>query len=151
MLRITHFFRLPCELEPTLLWIRPIILHGASLPRILTRPLLSRPTDPQQGLFRVALLSLLNTCTNEHINILGDTGPEHPVETPENQHNPKTTGPKSGPAPLDPDLQTVIDRWSELPPPIRRQIVKLASPGSLTLDGVTKKIPAKLDNALDQT
>lgn len=70
---------------------------------------------------------------------MGLNGPEHPAKPPEKPHNSKTTGPKSGPVPLDPELQAVNDRWSELPPLIRRQIVKLALPGSLPLAGVGKE------------
>ena len=82
---------------------------------------------------------------------MGLNGPEHTSKTPEKQHNPKTTGPISGPIVTDTDLQTVIDRWYQLPPPIRRQIVKLAHPRSLALDGVGNKIPNRLDNTRGQT
>ena len=61
---------------------------------------------------------------------------QNTIKTTENKHTPETTGPKSGPIVTDTDLQTVIDRWYQLPPPIRHQIVKLAHPGSLTLAGV---------------
>ena len=81
---------------------------------------------------------------NDYDKIKWAAGFEHHTKTTENQHNPKTTGPKSGPVPPDPDLQTVIDRWPELPPPIRRQIVKLALPSSLALAGVRKKVPGNL-------
>ena len=87
-----------------------------------------------------ALSTAVKQIASNHINILGDTGIEHHAKTRENPHNSKTTGPKSGPVSPDPELQAVIDRWSQLPPPIRRQIAKLAHPGSLALAGVKNKI-----------
>ena len=87
-----------------------------------------------------ALSTAVKQIASNHINILGDTGFEHPANTLENSILPIIPGPKSGPVTTDHDLQAVIDRWSELPPPIRRQIAKLAHSGSLALAGVKNKI-----------
>ena len=61
-------------------------------------------------------------------------GYEQTHQTPENRTPAAQSGPKSGP--VDPELQIIVDRWHELPPLIRRQIVKLADSGGLTLAGV---------------
>ena len=98
-------------------------------------------TTPQQTVNQQGLCHPLSSKdVSSHENPLVQAGLEHTTETPEKQHNPKITGPISGPVVTDTDLQTVIDRWPELPPPIRRQIVKLATPGSLALAGVNHTI-----------
>ena len=75
----------------------------------------------------------MQMCTQQDI---GDTGHEQPHNTFENKTLHKTGGPISGPITKDIELQTVIDRWPQLPPLIRSQIVKLATPGNSTQDGI---------------
>ena len=75
----------------------------------------------------------MQICTNKE---LGLNGHEQLDKTFENKTLHKTGGPISGPITQDTELQTVIDRWPQLSPLIRSQIVKLATPGNSTQDGI---------------
>ena len=75
-------------------------------------------------------------CTNKE---LGLNGFEQPHKTLENKTLDKTGGPNSGPVYQDIELQTVINRWPQLPPLIRSLIIKLATPDNSTPDGINSQ------------